>query len=224
MVNQVVSGRALNSGVERQRVASRRETSKLETRQQIRLAAKDVFGSLGFEKATIRDIAAAAGVGLGTVMLYAQDKRDLVLLMYNDEIALSLSRAEKTIDDQSTTTDNLFRFLGTFYRDYRRNVLLARAYLQLSFYPDGMNTSRLYEHRRRKLSIIEQLIARGQQTGEVRANLPPQEMAEQILLLHRASVRAWIACDHPRLKDGLAALKKSLRYQFEGFSRRPDCN
>jgi AcrR family transcriptional regulator len=216
MASQNIASSAINSGVERQTPVSRRELSKLETRQQIRLTAKSVFGSLGFEKATIRDIAAEAGVGLGTVMLYAQDKRDLVLLMYNDEIALA--RAEKTIDERLTTAENLFRFLGIFYRDYRRNILLARTYLQMSFYPDGMNTDRLYEHRKKKLAIIAGLIARGQNRNEVRFDLPAQDIAEQIVLLHRASVRAWIAADAPSLRDGLMALKKSLKYQLEGFS------
>lgn len=218
MASQNIASPAINSGVERQTPVSRRELSKLETRQQIRLAAKSVFGSLGFEKATIRDIAAEAGVGLGTVMLYAQDKRDLVLLMYTDEIALALARAEKTIDERLTTAENLFRFLGIFYRDYMRNILLARTYLQMSFYPDGMNTDRLYEHRKKKLAIIAGLIACGQNRNEVRFDLPAQDIAEQILLLHRASVRAWIAADAPSLRDGLMALKKSLKYQLEGFS------
>ncbi len=197
---------------------SRREQSKQETREQIRLAARDVFGRVGFDKATIRDIATAAGVGLGTVMLYAQDKRDLVLLMYNDEIALALRRAMAKIDDSAPTIVNLYRFLGSFYQGYRRNVLLARTYLQLSFYPEGLNTRQLYEHRAKKLAILEAVISRGQQRGDIRDDIAPMDMAEQVLLLHRASVRSWISSGEPKLRDGLASLRKSLMYQIEGFA------
>lgn len=61
---------------------SRREANKFNKRQQIKLAAKELFGEQGYEGATLRDIANKAQVALGTVMLYAQDKKDLVLLMY----------------------------------------------------------------------------------------------------------------------------------------------
>ena len=64
-----------------------REQNKLDKRQRIRAAARELFSKHGYDSATLRQIARRAHVGLGTLFNYAQDKRDLVFLIFNEELA-----------------------------------------------------------------------------------------------------------------------------------------
>lgn len=196
---------------------SRREINKLNKRLQIKLAAKKIFGEEGFEGATLRDIANKANVGLGTVMLYAQDKRDLVLLMYNDEIEDALKIAGSKINASKTTLDNLISFFQVFYQRYADNLRLARTYLQINFFSEGMNTAALKVHRAHKRRLVATIIEFGQARGTLRTDIAPEKMAEQVLLLHRAAVRSWIADEKPNVKSGLSHLREILFLQIEGF-------
>src|SRR5579872_6734885 len=70
-----------------------REQNKLEKRQRIREAARELFSKRGYDSATLRQIARRAHVGLGTLFNYAQDKRDLVFLVFNEELAAVTTEA-----------------------------------------------------------------------------------------------------------------------------------
>jgi AcrR family transcriptional regulator len=48
-------------------------------KQQILMAAKDIFVQKGFEKATTAEIAAAAGISEGTIYNYYSNKKDLII-------------------------------------------------------------------------------------------------------------------------------------------------
>jgi len=84
-----------------------REKNKLEKRQRIRAAVRELFSKHGYETATLRQIAMRAHVGLGTLFNYAQDKRDLVFLIFNDELALVLEEALKAAQSEKRLLDKL---------------------------------------------------------------------------------------------------------------------
>src|SRR4051812_33649121 len=56
----------------------RREQSKVDKRARIQRAAWDLFTTVGYEETTTREVAERADVAVGTLFLYAEDKRDLL--------------------------------------------------------------------------------------------------------------------------------------------------
>src|SRR5579864_2623878 len=62
-----------------------RERNKLRKRQRIQVAVRELFSKHGYDEATLRGIAKRAHVALGTLFNYADDKRDLVFLIVNEE-------------------------------------------------------------------------------------------------------------------------------------------
>ena len=64
----------------------RREENKQRTRSALEQAAARLFEEQGFEATTVRDIAAAAGVGERTFFRYFPSKEDLVLQQVRDVI------------------------------------------------------------------------------------------------------------------------------------------
>ena len=55
---------------------SKRTRNKLDKRERIRDAAWSLFVERGYAETTTREVAARAGVGAGTLFLYADDKAD----------------------------------------------------------------------------------------------------------------------------------------------------
>jgi len=56
----------------------KRQRNKVDKLLRIKAAARHLFVSRGYDDTTTREIALRAGVGMGTVFIYAANKRDLL--------------------------------------------------------------------------------------------------------------------------------------------------
>jgi AcrR family transcriptional regulator len=196
-----------------------REINKAEKRERIKAAARALFTEAGYDDATLRQIAARAGVALGTLSLYADDKRDLILLVYNDEVEAMLARGEALIRERSSLIDNLIAFFRVFYEGYAANLQLARTYLQVNFFTYGTNTKGLAQNRQRKMAAVERIVGLAQQRGDARKDIKTDLIATHLLLLHSSAVRAWIADEEPDVRQGIATLRKLISLQTQGLRR-----
>jgi TetR/AcrR family transcriptional regulator len=196
-----------------------RERNKLDKRQRIRAAASELFTKLGYGAATLRQIAKRAHVGLGTLFNYAEDKRDLVFLIFNDELdaltdaALAAPRADEPLIDQ------LMAVFGCHYRRLGENHALSRILLQeLTFYSEGKQASTFQEIRARLIDGIEDLVRRAQGDGRILAREDPAFIALHLFFVYSAAIRWWITAPRPEVKEGLAELRRLLELQFGGLS------
>ena len=82
-----------------------RERKGQRTRRRILDAARGVFAQVGYERATIRGIAAAAGVDKSSVIQYFGTKQAL----FREAVHWDIPIAEPTSDDATETTENLAR-------------------------------------------------------------------------------------------------------------------
>src|SRR3546814_5675146 len=77
------------------KVPTRRTLAKQQTRAKVLAAARRLFSEEGYEGATIRDIAAAAGMSTGAVFANFTDKSDLFReIMLTDMVALGEAMRE----------------------------------------------------------------------------------------------------------------------------------
>src|SRR5262249_5958564 len=96
----------------------RRELNKEDKLRRIKQAARKLFVANGFDDASTRQIATRAGVALGTLFLYAANKRDLLFLAVNDELEDVALRATAVVRREATFLENLltaFRLLYEFF-------------------------------------------------------------------------------------------------------------
>src|SRR6516225_6167837 len=98
-----------------------REQNKLDKRQRIRAAARELFSKYGYDSATVRQIAKRAHVGLGTLFNYAQDKRDLVFLIFNEELAPVTEQALQAGNSHHSLVDRLLDIYQVHYEYFSRN-------------------------------------------------------------------------------------------------------
>jgi AcrR family transcriptional regulator len=199
------------------RHASRRENNKAEKRQRIRAAALMLFSKQGYETTTLRQIAELAQVALGTLSLYAEDKRDLVLLIFNEKISEVIDRASKASLSEADLLEQVTAFFAVFYRDFYKDLTLARIHLQLNFYSGGAHAAEYYAHRARVFACLEELVCHARETGEISTSEDPALIARHIFFLFSAAVRWWIAAQKPHLRTGIDDFRRLLQLQIAGL-------
>jgi AcrR family transcriptional regulator len=196
----------------------RREQKKLETRERIRIAAADLFTRHGYGAATMREIAQRAHVGLGTLFNYAEDKRDLVFLIFNEElnavtdVALAAPRPGRPLVDQ------LIAVFRVHYRWLATKPALARILLQeLTFYSSGKQAATFLGIRKRLIDGLEALVRAAQRARRIDSGEDAAVIARLVFFVYSASLRWWIAAPRPNPEKGVADLRRLLKLLFEGL-------
>ncbi len=195
-----------------------RERNKLDKLERIKAAAAELFAEKGFDAATTREIAKAAGVGLGTLFLYAEDKRDIVFLIFNDELDRITDEAFASADPQAPLDVQLSAAFSVFYRAFSKNIPLARILLkELVFFSRGTQAQRFHEGRARTINCITKLVEDALKSGKIAADEKPEFISRNIFFLYAGAVRWWIAAERPSLARGIAELKHVFALQFSGL-------
>ena len=144
----------------RAKAPTRRALAKQQTRNKVLAAARQLFSEHGYEGATIRDIATAAGMSTGAVFANFSDKSDLFReIMLNDLSGLVVDMREAAGRARGVE-DALLRIFSTGYAFYRPQMPLARAAFSVSWAP---NEGELFRKLPQMMDIqqimLEQLVA-----------------------------------------------------------------
>jgi AcrR family transcriptional regulator len=107
--------------------SGRRELTKLQNRQTILAAARQVFAEMGFGAATVRDIIRATPLASGTFYNYFKSKEEVYQAL-RDEVALAIRpRLREERAKAATMEDFIFASFSTFFDFVYRNRADFRA-------------------------------------------------------------------------------------------------
>jgi len=197
-----------------------RERSKARRLSNIRRAARELFVEKGYDATTTRIIAKRAGVGLGTLFTYAADKRDLLFLIFNDELIELAAQAFAQSPSAPALADRLVAVFRDFYAYFARQPNLARFLLrELTFYTHGPEARRFQMHRDRIVAGVAAMVARARGDGIIAATGDDMLVARAIFDIYSAEVRRWLADDQnePNIAHGLTALRRVLQLLVDGL-------
>lgn len=194
-----------------------RDRNKAEKKRRILSAARHLFSKHGFEQTTMRAIALRAGVALGTISLYAEDKRDLIKLIFTEEIA-GMIRDLSVVPDSTNQLDRLVAFFSPFYHRYCEDPELYALFVRENTF--GSQSRHGILHRRNLLALIDRVrdwLDAQKASGEVRSDMDTSVAARLIFFVYFASVRWWMASGQPDLRQGIADLRALLSLTLEGL-------
>jgi TetR/AcrR family transcriptional regulator len=195
-----------------------RELNKLEKRQRIRASVRELFSRHGYETATLRQIAKRAHVGLGTLFNYAQDKRDLVFLIFNEELAAVTDEALRAAQSPNDLLEKLLGVCRPHYKFFGKNPALSRILLrELTFYSEGKQAAEFHRTRARLFSGIENVVRTAQQDRQIRSDEDAALITRHIFLVFAGALRWWIARPKPNPAEGMADLKRLFELQINGL-------
>ena len=150
---------------------------------------------------------------------YASDKRDLLFLIFTDELMEVVEEAMREAQKKGAFLDRLLTFFRCFYRFFARQPALSRFVLrELTFYVEGKQGERFQHWRIMLLQRLVALTAAAQNEGQLGRDESAETLACAIFATYSTELRDWLGADAPALKTGLAQLRRMLRLHIEGFA------
>ncbi|ODT87290.1 TetR/AcrR family transcriptional regulator [Phenylobacterium sp. SCN 70-31] len=119
------------------RAPTRRALAKQQTRLKVLAAARRLFSEQGYEGATIRDIAAAAGMSTGAVFANFTDKSDLFREIMTDDMEALLAAMRDAAARGRGVEDAVLKVFMAGYTFYKSRLQLARAAFSVSWDLEG---------------------------------------------------------------------------------------
>ena len=196
-----------------------REKNKIDKLFRIKEAARQLFLSKGFDDTTTREIALRAGVGIGTVFIYADDKRDLLFLVANDELEETTNKAEASARDDSSCLQNLLTVFRQHYEFFGRQPELSRLMLrEMTFYHSGRQADRFQATRERVIRLVSRIMERALERGMIQSSEHSEFVGWVAFCIYQVELRRWLTTKDLDIEEGMAALQRALKLFMQGLA------
>src|SRR5262245_31589599 len=180
--------------------------TKEATRKAILEAAQQLFAQQGFEAATTRDIARAAGIGVGTLFNYFPAKESVAVALVTDAWTRASAAFAEKPPEASSLEEELFAHVAALLRKLKPYRKYLPAVLETSLSPAASQESADQASLRAvHLEAVSRIAGRHGQL----AGLTPVALQLYWALL-TGLLAFWAADASPRQEDTLALLDQSL--------------
>ncbi len=178
-----------------------RAAGKARSRKSLLEAAKRLFMQRGYEGATVREIAAAAGLSTGAVFASFSDKSDLFNEVLLADLEEQVALMQRAAEAPGTTAERLTRVLSAGYQRQLPQLELLRAAVAVSW---SQGLSGDLGDRPVRAAVISQLVdvlKAGVAAGELKAQADVTLIAETLWDCYLRSYRLALyeAWDHKKL-------------------------
>jgi AcrR family transcriptional regulator len=198
-----------------------RERRKNERRRRVLEAARAVFLEHGYEHATTREIAARADVAVGTVFVYARDKRDLLMAIVNDDLEALTDATLAELDPALPFLDRLMALFEPRYRYWVRDPEISAVALAetVSYRVDDIpgETARFLRRRDAMIGKLADMVEAEQRAGRMGRPDDARTIALFIMGTYLAHVRFWLGENAPHVETGIARLRRQLNLAMTGL-------
>ncbi|MBJ2258918.1 hypothetical protein B7H20_29205 [Pseudomonas aeruginosa] len=197
-----------------------REKHKLDKLKRIRTAARTLFLEKGFDGATTRKVAEMAGVSHATVFLYAKDKRDLLFLVFNDDLDRVAEEARGAVDPSASMLDQLTQLLGPFYRYFAQDSMIGLLGIHeytTAVASDSPQMQRVKQRAESMLAGICSVIDACKASGTVVEAVDSSRATQVIRAIYMAEMDAWLRTPPLDCEAGVQSLRAALGLLFMGL-------
>jgi AcrR family transcriptional regulator len=219
-----ISARPISAVPDRE--AGLRERGKSAKQRRIKEAAKAVFSEVGYDAATTREIARRAGVSIGTLFVYAKDKRDLLFLVINDELNPVADLARRDVPEEKPVLDRLCALARPWYRYFSDNLTLGRyAFREMTFYePHSQDFGEQCARYRLRMQKIEswhaEIVEQSRDRGELSFKGNAAVAGNLIYKIYLAEIRTWIhSAKQPDVGQGVRSLRTKFAIVLDGLRK-----
>lgn len=173
------------------RAAEGRSSQKEATKSRILEVARKHFEDQGFEAASIRDIADAAGVASGTVLLHFADKAGLLHSALQDDLEAAIARS-LSAPSKGPLLQRLCAVVRPFYAYYEARPRLSRVLLRESLLADSPWKERFAEQAQRVIRHVAGLVEQAKSSGELDPRAQPELIATAFASFYYFVLIGWV--------------------------------
>jgi AcrR family transcriptional regulator len=200
----------------------RREKQKARRLLRIKDTARALFLTKGYDRTTLRMIAARAKVGAATIFRYVEDKRDLLMLIFDEDHRVITEEAMKTLSDDLPFVELSLAGFRPYYSYFATNPEFSRAILrEAPFY--RFNPRLGLTQRRsmaRSIARIKLTVEIGRRRKEILVGEDDEVLALLIFEIYQNNLRRWLhSSERPGVERGLAELRRALSLVMNGLGR-----
>lgn len=203
-----------------------RARNNAERRRRIREAARKIFCKRGYADATTREICQEAGVGNGTLFRHAADKRELLLLIVNDDMDCLHVETSQTIlagKKRRPLRENVLDFYRVRYEYLAKYPEISRPYVKevfnfMAVRPEdvGMEARRHLERRGEVVVELAKIIA-AHASARTARSANPHLVARLIHAIYLSANRAWLESEALNAAQGLRRFSELFDLAAAGF-------
>jgi TetR/AcrR family fatty acid metabolism transcriptional regulator len=181
---------------------TKRQEQALETKNRIYDAAIDLMDRKGFENITIADISKEAGVSVGAFYHYFNSKDDILAEIFQRADEYFSTEVVSGLKKKSTPEQ-----IVEYFDHYARfNVASGVELTQQLFNP---KIKFFIQEGRPMLTLLQDLVSRGQEKGEIRADASAEEIVRFLFVVARGVAFEW------SLYDGCYDLEATMHKYIE---------
>jgi TetR/AcrR family acrAB operon transcriptional repressor len=167
------------------------------TRQRVLEAALKVFSQQGYSATTLEAVAEAAGVTRGAIYWHFQGKAELYNTLMETLATRSAALVEQAIGERGTVLEVLrrifVRHLALVEDDPDLRALAELRLFKTELAPElipGRNQQT--EAGLQTLAQLTEALAEAAAQGEVRADVPPEQLASAFMALQNGAIQLWL--------------------------------
>jgi AcrR family transcriptional regulator len=178
-----------------------------------------LFVTRGYDDTTTREIALRAGVGMGTVFTYADNKRDLLFLIANEDLEETTRKSEVALSADASLMTNLMAVFGNHYEYFMRQPELSRLMLrEMLFYDSGQQANRFKITREKVISLVGQSVRLAKDNRSIAESVDDALTGWVLFCIYQVELRSWLAGAELDLKAGLDRLGLALKVCIAGLA------
>lgn len=194
---------------------TRRALAKQRTRERVLSAARQLFSERGYEGATIRDIAQAAGMSTGAVFASFSDKSELFDEILTADYEVVYAQMKQAARDGETVADALIGLFGVAYSFHLEQLPLLQASIAVSWTRSEAAEQRARGDIKHLFALITGALERGVQSGELKAGIDAKLVAEIAWDVYVANYRRAVY-DGWTVENLVAHLREQLKLILAG--------
>lgn len=196
---------------------TRRALAKQRTRERVLSAARRLFTERGYEGATIRDIAQAAGMSTGAVFASFSDKSELFDEILTADYEVIYAQMKQAGAAATSVEEGVIGMFAVAYGFHVDQLPLLQASIAVSWTRSESAERRNRSHLKHIFALLNGVLTRGTDRGELKKDADVKLLAEIIWDVYVANYRraifdAWtVEALLTRLSDQLKVILAGAR-------------
>lgn len=158
----------------------RRDIQKAETYALILDIAKNLFEEVGYEKTTMRKIAARAGISPGAIFKHFDNKSALLATALFDDIEAVQNKALESIPENVTFQDQFLFIARQFFEYYAIRPALSKILVEHSLFIEGEWAKKFNDQSMRLIRGIARLIQEAKKKGAITKEVDNELLASAL--------------------------------------------
>jgi AcrR family transcriptional regulator len=159
---------------------------------------------------------------MGTVFTYADNKRDLLFLIANEDLEQVTRQADASISPQNSLIDNLLAISRSHYEYFQQQPDLSKLMLrEMMFYDSGQQADRFKTTREHVIAMMVRAVKFATEAKSIRPPEPAHAVGWMLFCIYQVELRHWLAAGEASLETGLRRLAKTLGLAINGVTPAP---